>query len=223
MGSLDYKVGNNIQTQYCSIIRVRTIANLLSILQSACLGKVSSGDVGLALSQALMLTGMVQYGARQTAESMQLMTNVERVLQYTDINQEDSPVQQPPLIWPQRGHIQMEQMSLRYDLKLAPTLKSITLNIEPGWKVGVVGRTGAGKSSLINAIFRLSPMSGKILIDGIDISRICLDGLRSKISIIPQDPVLFSGTIRNNLDPFQLFNDDAIWRALSAVYITYHS
>lgn len=170
-----------------------------------------------------MLTGMVQYGVRQTAESMQLMTSVERVLQYTDISQENCPVEQPPSDWPQRGHIQMEQMSLRYDLKLAPTLKSLTLTIEPGWKVGIVGRTGAGKSSLINAIFRLSPISGKILIDGIDAGHICLDGLRSKISIIPQDPVLFSDSIRNNLDPFHLFDDDALWRALSAVRILHVS
>lgn len=176
--------------------------------------------MGLAISQALILTGMVQYGVRQSAESMQLMTSVERVLQYTDINQEPSPVRKPPASWPQQGRIELKDMSLRYDYQLAPTLRNLTLAIEPGWKIGIVGRTGAGKSSLINAFFRLSPIAGEIIIDGIDTGLICLDGLRSKISIIPQDPVLFSDTIRNNLDPFSLFNDDALWRALADVCVS---
>lgn len=180
-------------------------------------GKVSGGDVGLAISQTMMLTGMVQYGVRQTAESVQSMTNVERVLQYTDIDQEESPAKKPPANWPQSGRITMKQMSLRYDKKLPPTLKDLSLDIKSGWKIGIVGRTGAGKSSLINAIFRLSPISGLIIIDDIDSGAISLDSLRSKISIIPQDPVLFSDTIRNNLDPFRLFDDDALWRVLADV------
>lgn len=101
-----------------------------------------SGNVGLAISQALILTGMVQYGVRQTAESAQLMTNVERVLQYTDLAQESTPDKQPPPSWPQRGHIKFENMSLRYDSSLPPVLNDLNVDIEPGWKVGIVGRTG---------------------------------------------------------------------------------
>lgn len=165
----------------------------------------------------MMLTGMVQYGVRQTAESLQSITSVERVLQYTDIEQEESPPKKPPSNWPDRGHIKMQQMSLNYDKMLPSVLKNLSLDIKSGWKIGIVGRTGAGKSSLINAIFRLSPISGEIIIDDINTGEICLHSLRSKISIIPQDPVLFSDTIRNNLDPFHIFDDDALWRVLTDV------
>lgn len=108
-------------------------------------------------------------------------------------------------------------MSLRYDPKGAPVLKNLRLDIQAGWKVGIVGRTGAGKSSLISALFRLSPIEGEILIDGIDTATISLDHLRRNVSIIPQDPVLFSDSVRNNLDPFGLYSDDALWSALEDV------
>jgi ATP-binding cassette, subfamily C (CFTR/MRP), member 4 len=108
-------------------------------------------------------------------------------------------------------------MSLYYDLTGLPTIKNLDIKIRPAWKVGIVGRTGAGKSSLIAAIFRLAHIEGKILIDGMDTAAISLEGLRSKISIIPQDPVLFSATMRYNLDPFNIYNDDELWRALEEV------
>lgn len=176
-----------------------------------------SGNVGLAISQALILTGMVQYGVRQSAESAQQMTSVERVLQYTDLEQEPKPDIEPPPSWPNNGHVQFRGMSLRYDPSDAPTLINLNVDIQPGWKVGIVGRTGAGKSSLIGALFRLSCIEGTIEIDDIDTGTIRLDSLRSKVSIIPQDPVLFSATIRNNLDPFHLYSDDALWRVLADV------
>lgn len=108
-------------------------------------------------------------------------------------------------------------MSLRYDLRGLPVLRNLNIDIQPGWKVGVVGRTGAGKSSLIAALFRLSHIDGGIKIDDIETSSISLKSLRSNISIIPQDPVLFSATIRYNLDPFGLYSDDALWRSLEDV------
>lgn len=111
----------------------------------------------------------------------------------------------------------MNKVYLKYDPNGPPTLKNLQINIRPGWKVGIVGRTGAGKSSLINAIFRLSPIEGQILIDSIDTETISLECLRSKISIIPQDPVLFSASVRDNLDPFHLYKDDDLWRALDDV------
>ncbi|KAJ6635336.1 ATP-binding cassette sub-family C member 4 [Pseudolycoriella hygida] len=176
-----------------------------------------SGNVGLAISQALILTGMVQYGVRQSAESAQLMTSVERILQYTDLEQERSPSVEPPLSWPQNGHVQFVNMSLKYDPSLPAVLKNLDVDIQPGWKVGIVGRTGAGKSSLIGALFRLSTIEGQVLIDEIDTGAISLESLRSHVSIIPQDPVLFSSSVRSNLDPFHLFPDDALWKSLEDV------
>ncbi|XP_063699793.1 ATP-binding cassette sub-family C member 4 [Culicoides brevitarsis] len=175
-----------------------------------------SGNVGLAISQALILTGMVQYGIRQTTESIQQMTCVERVLQYSNIESEVNPKKVAPKDWPWKAEIQFKDMSLSYG-KSSPVLKNLNLKIESAWKVGIVGRTGAGKSSLIGALFRLANIEGKILIDGIDTGVISLDSLREKISIIPQDPVLFSATIRYNLDPFNKYEDDALWQALEAV------
>lgn len=162
---------------------------------------------------------MVQYGVRQSAESAQQMTSVERVLQYTNLDQEPKPSKTPPSTWPQRGHIELCGMSLRYDKNEPPILINLNIDIQPGWKVGIVGRTGAGKSSLIGALFRLSLVEGDIKIDDIDTGTISLESLRSNVSIIPQDPVLFSATIRNNLDPFHKFNDDALWRALADVIL----
>lgn len=173
--------------------------------------------MGLAISQAMILTGMVQYGIRQTAESIQQMTSVERVIQYTEIPSETNPPKIPPNDWPWRGHIEFRDMSLRYDVNSNPVLRHLRITIEPTWKVGIVGRTGAGKSSLIGALFRLAPIEGIIMIDGIDTGIVCLESLRSKISIIPQDPVLFSATIRYNLDPFNLYDDDSLWTAINEV------
>lgn len=179
-----------------------------------------SGNVGLAISQAMILTGMVQYGVRQVAESLQQMTSVERVLQYTDLEEESSETKQPPASWPTHGLIEFRNMSCRYDPNGEAVLKNLNLIIEPAWKVGIVGRTGAGKSSLIGVLFRLAYIEGGVIIDGIDTGTITLESLRSKISIIPQDPVLFSATIRYNLDPFKKYSDADIWKALEEVSIT---
>ncbi|XP_037945079.1 multidrug resistance-associated protein 4 [Teleopsis dalmanni] len=176
-----------------------------------------SGNVGLAISQAMILTGMVQYGVRQIAESLQQMTSVERVLQYTDLEQESDIKKEPPKIWPTHGQLEFKNMSCRYDPNAAAVLKNLNILIQPGWKVGIVGRTGAGKSSLIGALFRLANIDGNIFIDGIETGEISLESLRSKISIIPQDPVLFSATLRYNLDPFEKYSDADIWRALEDV------
>ncbi|XP_050316874.1 ATP-binding cassette sub-family C member 4 [Bactrocera neohumeralis] len=176
-----------------------------------------SGNVGLAISQAMVLTGMVQYGVRQVAESLQQMTSVERVLEYTDLEQESVIKKQPPPTWPTHGQVEFKDLSLRYDPNNPPVLKHLNITIEPSWKVGVVGRTGAGKSSLIGALFRLSQLEGDIMVDGIETGSISLETLRSKISVIPQDPVLFSATIRYNLDPFDKYGDADLWRALEDV------
>lgn len=159
---------------------------------------------------------MVQYGIRQMADVMQQMTSVERIVQYTDVEREDSSSIYPPANWPSSGHIEFKDVSLWYD-KTKPVLKNLNIDIQPGWKVGIVGRTGSGKTSLISALFRLFQIDGKIQVDGIDTKTISLDSLRTNISIIPQDPVLFSESIRYNLDPFNLYSDSAIWSALKEV------
>ncbi|XP_060519010.1 probable multidrug resistance-associated protein lethal(2)03659 isoform X2 [Cylas formicarius] len=179
------------------------------------------GNVGLAITQAIGLTGMFQWGMRQSAELENQMTSVERVVEYTDVEHEpdleSSPDRKPPSSWPRDGRIEFKHVYLRYFPNDPPVLKNLNFTIQPKEKVGIVGRTGAGKSSLINAIFQLTETSGLILIDDVDIASIGLHDLRSKVSIIPQEPVLFSGTMRKNLDPFNEYTDEELWRALEAV------
>ncbi|CAB3237244.1 unnamed protein product [Arctia plantaginis] len=181
---------------------------------------IFSGNVGLAISQTLILTGMLQFGVRQTAEVISQMTSVERILQYTHIEREpkwEKGDKETPKNWPLRGRIEFKNCYMKYSPNDLPVLKNLNLVIESGWKVGIVGRTGAGKSSLISSLFRLAIVEGEVLIDGVDTSYIALQDLRSKISIIPQEPVLFSATVRYNLDPFNNYDDEQLWRALEGV------
>ncbi|CAG5018109.1 unnamed protein product [Parnassius apollo] len=178
------------------------------------------GSVGLAVTQSSALTAMLQHGARMLVEYVAQLTSVERVLEYTRVETEenlfDGPIPIPPT-WPSEGRIIFQNVNLRYGPDEDPVLKNLNLVVESGSKVGIVGRTGAGKSSLISALFRFAYIDGKITIDGIDTAMVAKQGLRSKISIIPQEPVLFSATIRYNLDPFNIYSDDDIWRALEQV------
>nr|XP_036672754.1 probable multidrug resistance-associated protein lethal(2)03659 [Drosophila suzukii] len=184
---------------------------------------VSGADVGLAITQAMGLTSTVQWTVRQSAELETTMISVERVLEYEDIEPEgalEAPAdKKPPQSWPEEGKIVFDELSLRYmpDPKAENVLKSLSFVIKPKEKVGIVGRTGAGKSSLINALFRLSYNDGSILIDQRDTNDMGLHDLRRKISIIPQEPVLFSGTMRYNLDPFDEYSDEKLWHSLEEV------
>ncbi|KAJ9596239.1 hypothetical protein L9F63_027138, partial [Diploptera punctata] len=179
------------------------------------------GNVGLAISQSLILNGMLQHGMRLTAEVVNQMTSVERVLEYTKVEKESDletqPIQKPPSDWPTMGMIEFDHMNLKYSQSDPPVLKDLNFKIKPAQKVGIVGRTGAGKSSLISALFRLARLEGKIKIDAVDTGTVGLPHLRSHISIIPQEPVLFSATLRDNLDPFHDFPDDKLWSALEDV------
>ncbi|KAH1014557.1 hypothetical protein HUJ05_012410 [Dendroctonus ponderosae] len=199
------------------------------------------GNVGLGITQAIGLTGMLQWGIRQSTELENQMTSVERVIEYNSIESEgdleSSPEKKPPKTWPSEGKIEFKHVSLRYFASDPPVLEDLCFAIESKEKIGIVGRTGAGKSSLINALFQLSDTTGSILIDDVDITqignfllnqagRVCLANaelfaglhdLRPQISIIPQEPVLFSGTMRKNLDPFDDFSDIELWSVLDEV------
>ncbi|XP_050058893.1 ATP-binding cassette sub-family C member 4-like isoform X5 [Aphis gossypii] len=179
------------------------------------------GNVGLTITQTITLTSITQWGIRQISVLENLMTSFERVLEYTDLPQEanfQSPSENtPPEGWPFLGKIEFRNFNLRYDLDSPYVLKNLNVQIQPMEKVGIVGRTGAGKSSFIGAMFRFALNEGSILIDNIEIHDLGLHDLRSKLSIIPQEPVLFSGTMRSNLDPFDEYPDMVLWNALDEV------
>jgi ATP-binding cassette subfamily C (CFTR/MRP) protein 1 len=186
--------------------------------------KVDAGLAGLALSYALQITGTLNWTIRSFTETEAAMNSVERMLYYCEhVEQEaayEIPEAIPPSDWPQTGNITFKDVFLRYRQDLDFVLKGISAEIYGSEKIGIVGRTGAGKSSLMAALFRLIELDkGYITIDGIDISKIGLYHLRSNLSIIPQDPVLFSGTIRFNLDPFDKYTDQEVWQALERAHM----
>ncbi|XP_035901949.1 multidrug resistance-associated protein 4 [Anopheles stephensi] len=179
------------------------------------------GSVGLAITKTISLVGMCQWGMRQSAELENQMVSVERVNEYTNLPSEPpletAPKHRPQRNWPEFGTIRFTNVDLRYTEDGERVLKDLNFTIRSNEKVGIVGRTGAGKSSLIQALFRLAPFEGNIEIDDIDTKTLGLRDLRNKISIIPQDPILFSGTLRSNLDPFDQRKDDELWNALDEV------
>ena len=174
--------------------------------------------IGLALTQTLGLTQSTQMGIRFSVEVENSFTSVERILEYINqLPQEDQLRKSiiPITNWPIKGNITIKNLSLRYDVNLPYVLKNINLNISATSKIGIVGRTGSGKSSFISCFFRLFEYeSGDILIDNVAIKDIGLHDLREKISIIPQTPTLFSGTLKYNLDPYNKYTDQEIWKAL---------
>ena len=186
-------------------------------------GRIDAGAAGLALSYAITFTENVLWLVRLYAANEQNMNAVERVLEYVDVDQEAQahiPETKPPSDWPSQGVVEFINYSTRYRADLDPVLRNLTFKIDAGQKVGIVGRTGAGKSSLALAIFRgLEADAGKILIDKTDIGLIGLQDLREAITIVPQDPTLFTGTLRSNLDPFELFTDEEIFTALRRVQL----
>ncbi|KAL7934141.1 hypothetical protein V8C35DRAFT_303325, partial [Trichoderma chlorosporum] len=190
------------------------------------LGKIDAGAAGISLSYAMNFTENVLWLVRQYGMNEQNMNSMERVKEYLDVEQEAEPIiedNRPPKSWPAEGGVEFVDYSTRYRADLDPVLRGISLKINPKEKVGIVGRTGAGKSSLTLAIFRaLEADSGSITIDGIDISKIGLQDLRENITIVPQDPTLFMGTIRTNLDPFDQYTDEEVFEALRRVQLIGH-
>uniref|UniRef100_A0A668SA07 Multidrug resistance-associated protein 4 n=1 Tax=Oreochromis aureus TaxID=47969 RepID=A0A668SA07_OREAU len=180
-----------------------------------------AGEVGLVLTYAVTLMGNFQWTVRQSAEVENMMTSVERVVEYTELKNEGpwETQQRPPSDWPSQGMITFNRVNFFYNTDELPVLKEISATFQAKEKVGIVGRTGAGKSSLVSALFRLAEPQGKIYIDGVVTSEIGLHDLRQKMSIIPQDPVLFTGTVRTNLDPFNQHSDEDLWKALEEVQL----
>lgn len=187
------------------------------------IGKIDPGSAGISLSYAMSFTDNVLWLVRQYGMNEQNMNSMERIKEYLDVEQEAEAVvedSRPAESWPEKGSVEFVDYSTRYRADLEPVLKGITLKINAKEKVGIVGRTGAGKSSLTLALFRaLEADQGQILVDGLDIGSIGLQDLREKITIVPQDPTLFTGTLRSNLDPFDQYTDGQIFEALRRVHL----
>lgn len=179
---------------------------------------------GLALSYTIQLTGILQFVVRLSTEVEAKFTSVERLLEYITSCVSEGPRRVKdaniPAGWPQEGTITFENYSMRYRDNTPIVLDNLNITIRPGEKLGIVGRTGSGKSSLGVALFRLAePAEGTILIDDMNICKLGLKDLRSQLSVIPQDPVLFIGTVRYNLDPFNNYKDEELWLALEKTYM----
>ncbi|KAM4729257.1 ATP-binding cassette sub-family C member 2 [Anableps anableps] len=207
-------------------IRLEFLGNLV-VFFSALFAVISrnsidSGLVGLSISYALNVTQTLNWLVRMTSELETNIVAVERVSEYSELENEAPWVTQhrPPEKWPEAGRLQFVDYKVRYRPELDLVLKGISCDIGSTEKIGIVGRTGAGKSSLTNCLFRIiEAAEGCILIDDLDISRIGLHDLRNSLTIIPQDPVLFSGTLRMNLDPFDKFSDQELWRVLELSHL----
>ncbi|KAL8468613.1 hypothetical protein ACS0TY_031708 [Phlomoides rotata] len=182
-----------------------------------------ASTMGLLLSYSLNITNLLSNVFRQASRAENSLNSVERVGTYVDLPSEAPDVvegNRPPPGWPDAGSVKFEDVYLRYRPGLPPVLRGLSFTIHPYRKVGIVGRTGAGKSSMINALFRIVELErGRISIDGYDVAKFGLTDLRKVLSIIPQSPVLFSGTVRFNLDPFGEHNDVDLWEALERAHL----
>jgi len=219
------RVDYNQMMSYPSIIANRWLAVRLEILGAiivffaaffAIIFDIGPSTVGLSISYALQVSSTLNMLCRMTTELETNIVAIERVDEYSDVKQE-APWKtiEVDKAWPQNGIVEFKDFQVRYREGLELVLKGISFMVKTQEKIGIVGRTGAGKSSLTLSLFRIiEAAGGKIVIDGIDISTIGLHSLRSRLTIIPQDPVLFSGSLRMNIDPFNSYSDDAIWTAL---------
>jgi len=185
---------------------------------------VSPAKTGVALSCILSIQQAFGWMIRQLAEVENNMNSVERIVYYArDLEQEaphEIPERKPAASWPSEAKLEVKDAVLKYRPELPLVLKGLNMTVNGGEKIGIVGRTGAGKSSIMVALFRLVELvSGSISIDGVDILKIGLNDVRNAISIIPQDATLYSGTLRSNLDPFGLHDDARLWDALRRSYL----
>ncbi|NWI58575.1 MRP3 protein, partial [Calyptomena viridis] len=230
----DLKVDENQKSYYPGIIsnrwlgiRVEFVGNCVVLFAAlfAVIGRSSlnAGLVGLSVSYALQVTLSLNWMVRMTSELETNIVAVERIKEYSETETEAPWIiegKSPPEDWPSRGELEFVNYSVRYRKGLDLVLKGLNLQVHGGEKIGIVGRTGAGKSSMTLCLFRiLEAVKGEIKIDGVKISEIGLHDLRSRLTIIPQDPVLFSGTLRMNLDPFNKYSDEEVWKALELSHL----
>jgi len=185
---------------------------------------VSAANGGLGLSTMITVQQSFSWLVRQLAEVENDMVGAERIMHYANELEQEAPHtiegKKPPPSWPAEGRIEFNNVRMKYRDELPDVLKGLTLTVGASEKIGVVGRTGAGKSSIMVALFRMAELSGgSIKIDGVDISTIGLNDLRSGISIIPQDPLLFSGTLRSNIDPFSTKSDAELYDTLRRAHL----
>ncbi|OEJ86325.1 Oligomycin resistance ATP-dependent permease YOR1 [Hanseniaspora osmophila] len=226
----DFLINKQNEATFLSIALQRWVALFLDfvavmfalIIAILCVTRtfhVSAASAGVMLTYVLQLPGLLNTLLRSMTQMENDMNSVERLVSYaTELPQEAAyrvPEMTPPAEWPVKSNIRFEDVSLAYRPELPLVLKHVSISVADGEKIGICGRTGAGKSTIMSALYRLVELStGKIIIDGVDISKIGLYDLRSKLSIIPQDPVLFKGTVRKNLDPFVEHDDAELWDAL---------
>uniref|UniRef100_A0A8C3UVU2 ABC-type glutathione-S-conjugate transporter n=1 Tax=Catharus ustulatus TaxID=91951 RepID=A0A8C3UVU2_CATUS len=230
----DLKVDENQKSYYPGIvsnrwlgIRVEFVGNCIVLFAAlfAVIGRnsLNAGLVGLSVSYALQVTLSLNWMVRMTSELETNIVAVERIKEYSETETEAPWIiegKSPPENWPSKGELEFVNYSVRYRKGLDLVLKGLNLQVHGGEKIGIVGRTGAGKSSMTLCLFRiLEAAKGEIKIDGVKISEIGLHDLRSRLTIIPQDPVLFSGTLRMNLDPFNKYSDEEIWKALELSHL----
>ncbi|KAK9485960.1 P-loop containing nucleoside triphosphate hydrolase protein [Lipomyces starkeyi] len=235
----EYHVDYNLRAYFPSISANRWLSVRLEFIGSVIIfaaaglsivsvssGRVRAGLVGLAMSYALQITQSLSWIVRMTVEVEVNTVSVERILEYSRLPSEAPaiiPNRRPPAAWPTAGELVFEHYSTRYRQGLDLVLKDISLHIKPREKVGIVGRTGAGKSSLTLALFRMiEPVEGHIDIDALDTSTIGLSDLRHRLAIIPQDSQAFEGTIRDNLDPANAHDDTELWEVLELSHLKEH-
>uniref|UniRef100_A0A8C1ZUR2 ATP-binding cassette sub-family C member 5 n=1 Tax=Cyprinus carpio TaxID=7962 RepID=A0A8C1ZUR2_CYPCA len=205
-----------VRLDLISISLITTVALLIVFMH----GRIPPAYAGLAISYAVQLTGLFQFTVRLLSETEARFTSVERINHYIKVEAPICGSSAPASSWPEEGRITFQNVEMRYRDDLPLVLKNLSFSVLPEETVGIVGRTGSGKSSLGVALFRLAELSrGSIIIDGVNIAHIGLEDLRSKLSVIPQEPVLFIGTVRSNLDPWDQYTDAQIWEALEKTHI----
>ncbi|KAG8787747.1 hypothetical protein FRC15_008121 [Serendipita sp. 397] len=217
MASIDVNRWLAIRLEFIGSLIILLVA-VLSLVTLIWLGGIDAGIVGMVLSYCLSVSGALNWMVRSASEVEQNIVSVERMIQYSNLKPEapmtieETTPRQP---WPSEGAIEFKSLSMRYRPELDTVLKGLNITIPKHSKVGIVGRTGSGKSSTMLVLLRVvEPSEGTILIDGVDITKIGLQDLRNAISIIPQEPELFEGTVRENIDPSGSYDDQVIWTAM---------